>query len=102
MAKPNKKKSESFVKDTLNKKKSETTTSQDNFKVSFQYLDTTQKYGSSFRDWQSVGLLSKALEVLQGYCCSPLLEQINGDKFAKYGNFPPTDKTKFIHPKHVP
>lgn len=35
-----------------------------NFKLSFQYLDTTQKYGSSFKDWQKAGLLSKALETL--------------------------------------
>lgn len=33
-----------------------------NFKISFQYLDTTQKYGSSFKDWQKAGLLSKAMK----------------------------------------
>lgn len=45
-----------------------------NFKISLQYLDTTQKFGSSFKDWQNSGLLSFALETLQGYCCSPLWE----------------------------
>lgn len=35
-----------------------------NFKLSFQYLDTTQKYGSSFKDWQQAGLLSHAMETL--------------------------------------
>lgn len=43
-----------------------------NFKISFQYLDTAQKYGSAFKDWQNIGLLSYALETLHGYCCSPL------------------------------
>ena len=73
-----------------------------NFKVSFQYLDTTQKYGSSFKDWQKCGLLSKAMDVLQGYCCSPLRTQIDGTKFAVYDSFPPEGKTEFEYPKNVP
>lgn len=73
-----------------------------NFKLSFQYLDTTQKYGSSFKDWQQAGLLSHAMETLKGYCCSPLMGQVDGDKFAIYGSFPPKDKTMFEYPKHVP
>ena len=73
-----------------------------NFKLSFQYLDTTQKYASSFKDWQKVGLLSRAMDTLHGYCCSPLMEQVDGDKFTIYGSFPPKDKTKFEYPKHVP
>lgn len=73
-----------------------------NFKVSFQYLDTTQEYGSSFKDWQKVGLLSKAMETLQGYCYKPLLEQLDGDKFTVYGDFPAKGNTKFKYPKNVP
>lgn len=73
-----------------------------NFKLSFQYLDTTQKYGSSFKDWQKAGLLSKALETLQGYCCSPLRGQVNGDKFTIYGAFPAPDLTMFEYPQNVP
>lgn len=73
-----------------------------NFKLSFQYLDTTQKFGSSFKDWQSAGLLSFALETLQGYCCSPLWEQLDGDKFTTYKSFPSNDKTLFKYPKNVP
>jgi len=73
-----------------------------NFKVSFQYLDTTQKYGSSFKDWQKAGLLSKAMETLHGYCCLPLMNQVDGCKFAIYGNFPPVERTKFEYPKNVP
>jgi hypothetical protein len=70
-----------------------------NFKISFQYLDTTQKYGSAFKDWQNAGLLSFALETLHGYCCSPLRQQIDGDKFTIYGSFPPKEKTLFEFPK---
>ncbi len=73
-----------------------------NFKLSFQYLDTTQKFGSTFRDWQNGGLLSKAMETLQGYCCSPLRSSIDGDKFTIYGDYPPTDKTDFKYPPNVP
>lgn len=73
-----------------------------NFKVSFQYLDTSQKFGSGFKDWQNCGLLSKAMEVLQGYCCSPLRSQIDGDKFSIYNDSPPKEKTMFTFPKNVP
>lgn len=73
-----------------------------NFKLSFQYLDTTQKFGSSFKDWQKAGLLSSALETLQGYCCSPLRQQIDGDKFTIYDSFPPKERTLFEFPKNVP
>ncbi|TDQ11291.1 hypothetical protein [Pedobacter metabolipauper] len=72
-----------------------------NFKVSFQYLDKTQQYGSDFKDWQKEGLLSKAMEVLQGYCCSPLVDQIDGHKFAIYGRFPKITHTRFELPKNI-
>lgn len=99
----NKPKKQSIFKDALDKKRS--ITDEDltgNFKVSFQYLDTTQKYGSGFKDWQKAGLLSKAMKTLQGYCCSTLLSQVNTTKFTVYGNFPPKDKTGFEFPEHVP
>ena len=73
-----------------------------NFKVSFQYLNTPQKYASSFKDWQKCGLLSKAMDVLQGYSCSPLRSQIDGVKFSVYDSFPPEEKTMFVYPKNVP
>lgn len=73
-----------------------------NFKLSFQYLDTTQKFGSSFKDWQRSGLLSKAMETLQGYCCSPLLQNIDGKKFTIYEKYPSKDKTDFLYPQNVP
>lgn len=97
----------SFSKDKknlLNKEKKSTldTNKTQNFKISFQYLDTSQKYGSSFKDWQKGGLLSTALETLRGYCCSPLLKQVDGNKFAIYGAFPPKDRTMFEYPQSVP
>ena len=73
-----------------------------NFKLSFQYLDTTQKFGSTFKDWQSVGLLSKAMETLQGYCCSPLRQSIDGDKLTIYATYPSKAKTDFLYPQNVP
>lgn len=73
-----------------------------NFKISLQYFDSTQKFSSTFRDWQKSGLLSKALETLQGYCGAPLESQTKTDKFTVYGNFPDKDCTKFKCPSHVP
>lgn len=72
------------------------------FKISFRYFDTTQKYASSFRDWQACGWLSKAMETLQGYCKSSLKSQIDGDKFVVYGDFPPKERTMFVFPRSVP
>lgn len=73
-----------------------------NFKLSFQYLDTTQKYGSSFADWQACGWLSKMMETLYGYCHKPLLEQIDHYKFKVYGDFPTPECTKFKCPPNIP
>lgn len=73
-----------------------------NFKLSFQDLDTTQKFGSAFLDWQNVGLLSNAMETLHGFCCSPLRQQIDGEKFTVYDSFPPDDRTMYEYPKSVP
>lgn len=94
-------KNKSFIKETLEQKKT-ISQQEENFKISFQYIDSTQKFGSSFKDWQKVGLLSKTLEALSGYCCKPLLEQVDGDKFSIYGGFPPNDKTLFEFPLHIP
>lgn len=89
------------IRKAIEKKKQERVESY-NFRVSFQYLDHSQKPACSFKDWQKVGLLSHALEVLTGYCKRPLMEQVDGIKFALYGDFPPPEKTKFRKPEHVP
>lgn len=70
------------------------------FIVSFKYLDRAQ--GQSFADWEQEGILARAMEVLRDYCCNTLHTQCGDKKFTVYGDFPPADKTKFIHPKHVP
>lgn len=74
----------------------------ENFKVSFQYLDTTQKYGSGFKDWQACGLLSKMMETLHGYSHKPLTQQYDSDKFSLYGGFPKESQTLFSYPPSVP
>lgn len=100
MAKFSKGGSPSKIQSALSQKSKEE--AKGNFNVSFQYLDTSQKYGSSFKDWQECGLLSKMMETLQGYCCRPLREQFDGDKFAHYGGFPPQERTKFKCPANIP
>lgn len=73
-----------------------------NFKISLAYFDPEPFYASGFKDWQKDGLLSKALETLQGYCKRPLRQQIDGTKFSVYKSFPPPEKTRFEYPIHVP
>ncbi|TAD97726.1 MAG: hypothetical protein EAZ97_12035 [Bacteroidetes bacterium] len=97
-----KNKRDSIIKTVLKNKKTKENTNFEKFKVSFEYVDSSQKYASSFKDWQKDGLLSKMLELLQGYCSRPLLDQIDGEKFSKYQGFPPKEKTWFSYPPHVP
>lgn len=97
-----KKKKKDLIAETLDKKKASISTPKNqNFVVSFEDFDSSQRSGSSFRDWQNDGLLSTMLEVLKGYCCSPLLSNLDGTKFTIYGDFPPPAKTKFKYPTHV-
>lgn len=100
-----KKKSTSIIKDNLENKRKVSVGNMEisgNFKVSFAHVDKTQKFGSGYLDWQKHGLLAKMFETLQGYCCSPLLDQIDGNKFAKYGDFPASKFNEFNYPDHVP
>lgn len=102
MAKFSKEKQPSVIKEVLANKKTIEEADTSNFKVSFQYIDTSQKFGSTFKDWQKEGLLSKMMETLAGYCSRPLVEQVDKVKFTIYGDFPPQNKTKFKYPDHVP
>ncbi len=97
-----KEKQPSVINEVLAGKKKIAEVDTSNFKVSLQYIDTSQKFGSSFKDWQKEGLLSKMMETLAGYCSRPLMEQVDKIKFTIYGDFPPQDKTKFKYPEHVP
>lgn len=85
-----------------NKKLRVKSESSQNFTISLEDFDCTQKPGSGYRDWQKEGLLSTLLEMLTGYCKRPLFEQVDGKKFCVYGNFPPSDKTRFRLPLHIP
>lgn len=102
MEKFNKPKPSPNVSQSLLEKKTKANTNFGNFKVSFQYFDSAPKHSSAFADWEKYGLLSHTLNVLKGYCCSPLRQQIDGKKFTRYGDFPPPNKTKFEYPSHVP
>lgn len=105
MGKRNKQKPKSKINQALKSKK-KTFELNSNFNISFQHLDTTQEYSSSFSDWygenKNKSLLIRMLECLKGYCQRPLREQLDGKKFKQYGDFPPQNKTKFFHPKFVP
>lgn len=70
-----------------------------NFVVSFQHLDRNQ--GQTFEEWNKEKLLVNMLDTIRNYCLKPIHEQFS-DKFKAYGDFPPSDKTKFKYPKHVP
>lgn len=107
MAKVNfrKDKQNTYLRNAIKEKKNRSVNDNElttNFKISFQYLDTTQKFGSSFKDWQKAGLLSAMLDTLAGFCHRPLMEQANGTKFAIYGDFPDKGHTMFEYPKNVP
>lgn len=98
----NKKKPTSEISKYLEEKKHTSSHPEKNFRVSFEHLDTTQKFASTFRDWQNDRLLSFALDTLYGYCKSPLLKQVDGDKFTLYGDFPSDDVTMFKYPETAP
>jgi hypothetical protein len=70
----------------------------DCFCVSFKHFDRGTQ-GQTFEKWEENGLLALMLNRFHAHCALPL-QQCLGDKFHRYGTFPP--KTKFSHPKHVP
>lgn len=68
--------------------------------VSLKHLD--RKQGATLDEWDTESILSRAIEVFCGYCHSSLRSQVDGKKFTIYGKFPPSEKTEFTHPPHVP
>ncbi len=93
----------SIIKLTLEKRKSILDEGEkDNFVVSLEHFDSTQDSAASFKDADNQHYLYQIMDTLKGYCASPLLEQVDGKKFAIYGDFPPKDKTDFFHPNHIP
>lgn len=67
--------------------------------ISLRHFDNNQ--GQKFVEWDSEHILADALETIKGYSSQPPSKQFN-DRFKIYGGFPPSDKTIFKHPKHVP
>ncbi|MCQ2219632.1 MAG: hypothetical protein MJZ33_14315 [Paludibacteraceae bacterium] len=98
-------KEKSFIKKVLEDKKKKSVNDPDrlcNFQISLQYYNDDQPSKGTLLDWQNDGLLANALDVLKGFCQRPLQEQIDGNKFAMYNEFPPKDKTDFSFPENVP
>lgn len=104
MAKINKIAPKSTIQNALSNKDAKVNKIKDEgtFNISFKDLDTSQKYGSSFLDWQNCGWLSKMLETLKGYCHKPLYKQFDDYKFVEYKKLPPRNKCHFVIPSNIP
>lgn len=72
----------------------------DFFLLSLKHLDKTQ--WETFFDWEKKHKLSKLLETMYWYSNEKLIKLVDNKKFSIYWDFPPKNKTKFEHPKHVP
>jgi hypothetical protein len=94
-----KKKQPTIISTLLSEKKTTTSSKTDNLKFSFEDFCSRQKYSSSFLDWQKIGLLSKALETIQGFSNRPIT--YDGKKCSLYNDFPTQYQTLFKCPKHV-
>lgn len=97
MPKPHKQ--PSTLSETLKEKRTVREAQRTNcFVVSFKDLSNDQ--GDTLNDWARLGLLETLINVLKGYCSSPLRAQRDGKKFAIYGDFP--KNSDFTHPKGIP
>ncbi len=68
----------------------------------FSYFDFSQEYGVEFFGLSTTHQ-KKLIQSLVDYSKNSLSYwKGQGDIFVVYNNFPPTSKTKFSHPKHVP
>jgi hypothetical protein len=65
---------------------------------SFRFLDPNQ--GESFLEWQSMGLLAKAMNKIRAISTMSIEEAFSGKVITAYNEFPP--HSEFNHPKHVP
>lgn len=73
---------------------------QNHFVISFKHLDKNQ--GQTFHEWERDGILAQALNTLSNYCHDTLQNQCFTENFKSYGNFPPSNKTEYYFPQHVP
>ncbi|TXD48138.1 hypothetical protein [Polaribacter sp. IC063] len=94
-----KSKQNSTITTLLLDKKTHLSNNPENLKFSFEDFCSKQKYSSSFSDWQKIGLLSKAMETMHGYCNSPI--KYDGTKCSLYNDFPSKYDTLFDYPEHV-
>jgi hypothetical protein len=67
---------------------------------SLRYIDINQ--GQSFSDWESDEILSQAMERLRQVSSLTIGEATAQQIIKVYGDFPPSEKTDFSHPRHVP
>lgn len=92
---------QSIITESLIKVKSKNQLSTEAFfLISFRHLDKNQ--GDNLHSWEKHNILAHSIEVLAGYCNNTLTSQANTKKFTIYGDFPPSDKTDFTFPKHIP
>lgn len=97
------KKKSNPISDVLSAKKSKLDKLKNqNFNISFEDFSSSQKYSSSFKDWQNDRILSFMLDTLKGFCSRPLREQLDGSKFTSYGDFPDIQNTLYEKPNHIP
>jgi hypothetical protein len=68
--------------------------------ISFRHLDPKQ--GDTLGSWEESKILSRALETLTGACSSKFLSVFSNSSCKIYIDFPPSAKTEFKHPDHVP
>lgn len=96
--KPHHKKS--IVKEVLEHRKGRKDLENDDcLVISLKHLDANQ--GQTLHAWDEQGILANAIEHLAGRCHRRALEQRDGN-YTVYPYFPPPDKTRFVHPTHVP
>lgn len=100
MPKPKPHQKKSIIKQTLEEKSSVKSLTDDFLVLSLVHLDQNQ--GDTFEGWQSDSILARAMNTLTGYCASSIPSQSTNQKFTIYGDFPPSSKTNFTHPNHVP
>ena len=89
----------SLIKEALNRKTTIADEKNDSLLLSLKHLDPSQ--GQTFEEWQMDMILSDALRTMQNYSNGPVATLFN-NKFKQYEGFPPSDKTDFTYPRHVP
>lgn len=93
---------DSILKRVLQRKLSQLHTTENKIQISFEHYDNSQEFGSSFEEWEDIGLLSKSMEILHDFCCNTFRGMLYDDRLSLIGDFPPNSFTNFSLPTHVP